>query len=661
MTPLLQLRDVRREYPSGEGVFTALKDINLEIHAGEYIAIVGASGSGKSTLMNIFGCLDRPTTGTYEVASRGTADMTSDDLAELRRELFGFIFQRYNLLSDLTALGNAEVPAIYAGEGRAQRHARAAAILSRLKLDDRKSHRPGQLSGGQQQRVSIARALMNGGEVILADEPTGALDSHVGEDVLAILKELHSQGHTIIIVTHDPKVAHHAERIIELRDGAIVSDVRTSSAGTSKPPTPVDFVRSLVSPRSYREKPVSGFLETSSGLLESLRMALLAMGAHRLRTILTMLGIIIGIASVVSVVALGNGSQEKVLQSISALGTNTLDIYPGAGYGDMRASRVQTLRATDALQLASQAFVDSATPRVSSSATVRYDSIAANAQVYGVGGDFFRVKGMRLIEGATFDTQAVLRLDQSVVIDDNARKELFGDARESPIGKIILLGRVPARIIGVVEQPGNVFGGTNLSVWAPYTTVMVRMLGQSYVTSISVRVSDHTPMHVAEEAITRLLSLQHGRKDFFIENTAKIRATIEATTKTMTLLIGSIAAISLLVGGIGVMNIMLVSVTERTREIGIRIAVGARQSDILRQFLIEAVLVCLIGGALGVLLALSLGVLFRHVGDDNFPMIFSGDSIVAAFACSTFIGIAFGFLPARNAARLDPIEALARE
>jgi len=653
---LLQLRGIRREYPSGEGAFAALKAIDLDIDSGECIAIMGVSGSGKSTLMNILGLLDRPTSGTYQIAGRGTATLTADDLAELRREHFGFIFQRYNLLPDLTALANVEVPAVYSGEGRTQRHARAAGILSRLKLENRLAHRPGQLSGGQQQRVSIARALMNGGEVILADEPTGALDSHVGEEVLTILKQLHAKGHTVIIVTHDPEVAKHAERIIELRDGEITSDSgspqrsRITINEASLPATP------------YR----SGVRSTEEGVLwdrslEAMRMALLSLGAHRLRTFLTMLGIVIGIASVVSVVALGNGAQEKILQSISALGTNTLEIYPGNGFGDMRAGRVRTLRATDALQLASQTFVDSATPGVSTSGTVRYGSFAANAQIYGVGGQYFRVKGMKLIEGATFDSQAVSRMDQSVVIDQNAREELFGKVKDNTVGKIILVGKVPSRIIGVVEQAGNILGNTTLSIWAPYTTVMGRMLGRSYVSSIIVRVSDNTSMQMAEDAIMRILSIQHGRKDFFIQNTAKIRESVETSTQTMIFLVGSIAAISLLVGGIGIMNIMLVSVTERTREIGVRVAVGGRRRDILQQFLTEAVLVCLIGGVLGVLLALGFGVFFQYMGNDNFPMIFSTDSIIAAFICSTLIGITFGYLPARHAARLDPIEALARE
>ncbi|SEM37661.1 macrolide transport system ATP-binding/permease protein [Pseudoxanthomonas sp. GM95] len=648
---LLQLRDLRREFPSGEDTIAVLKDVNLDIAAGEMVAIVGQSGSGKSTLMNILGCLDRPTTGSYRVAGRETGAMLPDELAQLRREHFGFIFQRYHLLGDLDATGNVAVPAIYAGTPSAPRLARAAALLGRLGLTDRTGHKPGQLSGGQQQRVSIARALMNGGQVILADEPTGALDTASGEEVMKILAELHAEGHTIIIVTHDMSVARHAQRIIELRDGAVIGDHPNDAVDTH---------------RAMRVLPAhadggSRFQALRDRFVEAFRMALLAMNAHRLRTFLTMLGIIIGIASVVSVVALGNGSQQQILSNISALGTNTIEVYPGSGFGDMRSGRVQTLKATDATALSQQSYVDSATPNVSTSVTARYGNTAATASVSGVGEQYFRVKGLKLAEGALFDADAVKGITQVAVIDQNTRKQFFGTSRESPIGKIILLSNVPVRVVGVVQKQTTGFGSSSsLSVWVPYTTAMSRMLGQSYVSSITVRVSDDTPMDAAEQALTRLLKLRHGTEDFFLSNSAEIRETIEKTTQTMTLMIGAIAAIALVVGGIGVMNIMLVSVTERTREIGVRMAVGARQGDILQQFLIEAVLVCLFGGVLGVALALGLGQVFAAAGG-SFSMIFSTGSIVAAFACSSLIGVVFGFLPARNAAQLDPVEALARE
>ncbi|WP_293706044.1 MacB family efflux pump subunit [Stenotrophomonas sp. UBA7606] len=647
--PLLQLRDLRREFPAGEETIAVLKDVNLDIHAGEMVAIVGQSGSGKSTLMNILGCLDRPTVGSYKVAGRETGRMQPDELAELRREHFGFIFQRYHLLGDLDARGNVEVPAIYAGTPADARRSRAEALLARLGLSDRMGHKPGQLSGGQQQRVSIARALMNGGEVILADEPTGALDSASGEEVMAILGELHAEGQTIIIVTHDMHVAEHAQRIIEIRDGEIIADRRN------------DKVPALQKQQCPAPQPSTGnaFQAARDRFVEAFRMALLAMNAHRLRTFLTMLGIIIGIASVVSVVAMGNGSQQQILQNISSLGTNTIDVYPGKGFGDMRSGRVQTLKSSDAEALATQSYIDSVTPSVSSSVTARVGNKAASAQVSGIGDQYFRVKGMSLVSGRYFDESEVKSLAQVVVIDENTRTQLFGS--DDPLGQVVLLGNVPARVIGVAKRQSMGFGGsTNLSVWVPYTTVMARMLGQTYLSSITLRVKDDTPMDAAQSAITKLLTLRHGTEDFFLSNTAEIRETIESTTKTMTLLIGAIAAIALVVGGIGVMNIMLVSVTERTREIGVRMAVGARQSDIRQQFLIEAVLVCLLGGVLGIALALSIGWAFQTFGA-SFTLMFSTGSIIAAFACSTLIGVAFGFLPARNAAQLDPVEALARE
>ncbi len=647
--PLLQLRDLRREFPAGEETIAVLKDINLDIHAGEMVAIVGQSGSGKSTLMNILGCLDHPTVGSYKVGGRETGRMQPDELAELRREHFGFIFQRYHLLGDLDARGNAEVPAIYAGIRADARRQRAEALLDRLGLSERMDHKPGQLSGGQQQRVSIARALMNGGEVILADEPTGALDSSSGEEVMVILGELHAEGQTIILVTHDMHVAEHAQRIIEIHDGEIIDDRHNDKASIFQQPQHVAPVKTRG----------DSLRATYDRFVEAFRMALLAMSAHRLRTFLTMLGIIIGIASVVSVVAMGNGSQQQILENISSLGTNTIDIFPGSGFGDMRSARVETLKSSDADALATQSYIDSVTPSVSTSVTAQVGNKAATAQVSGIGEQFFRVKGMTLQSGRYFDASEVKTMAQVVVIDENTSTQLFQG--RSPLGQVLLLGNVPARVIGIAKRQSMGFGSsTNLSVWMPYSTVMARMLGQNFLDSITVRVSNDTPMSAAESAISKLLTLRHGTEDFFLSNTAEIRETIESTTKTMTLLIGAIAAIALVVGGIGVMNIMLVSVTERTREIGVRMAVGARQSDIRQQFLIEAVLVCLLGGILGVAMALGIGWAFKTFGA-SFTLLFSTSSIIAAFACSTLIGMAFGFLPARNAAQLDPVEALARE
>ncbi|ANS44085.1 MacB family efflux pump subunit [Serratia inhibens] len=645
--PLLQLRGISRRFQAGEQSVTVLNNINLTIGQGEMVAIVGASGSGKSTLMNILGCLDRPSEGDYQVAGRSTGQLDRDSLAELRREHFGFIFQRYHLLAELTAQDNVEVPAVYAGRQRTARRQRAADLLQRLGLADRLNYRPSQLSGGQQQRVSIARALMNGGEVILADEPTGALDSHSGQEVLSILKDLHARGHTVVIVTHDMQIAEHAQRIIELRDGEVVAD-RQKNAQTNAllPKVP--------------ESAGSRWQSQRDRFYEAFKMALLAMASQRLRTLLTMLGIIIGIASVVSVVALGKGSQQQVLANINAMGTSTLEIYPGKDFGDMRSAAIQTLRATDADALAQQGYVHSVTPTLSSSTTFRYGNQSVSGTVNGVGEQYFLVRGYSIDSGMAFNRHSVDNLMQEAVIDENTRNKLFPNGA-NPLGEVILLGSLPCRVIGVAAKKQSGFGSDeNLNVWIPYTTVMKRMLGQSYLKSITVRVNDDVDLGSAEDGVTRLLSQRHGTKDFFVMNTDSIRQTIEKTTATLTLLVSMIALISLVVGGIGVMNIMLVSVTERTREIGVRMAVGARAGDIMQQFLIEAVLVCLLGGALGVLLSLGIGVLFSQFSS-NFAMIYSGASIAAAFVCSTLIGVIFGFFPAKRAAGMDPIHALERE
>ncbi|NHB65878.1 MacB family efflux pump subunit [Acinetobacter sp. GFQ9D192M] len=652
--PLLEVKNLVREFPAGESTVQILKGVNLEIYPGELVAIVGQSGSGKSTLMNILGCLDKPTKGSYKVKGRETRELEADELAQLRREYFGFIFQRYHLLSDLSAAGNVEVPAIYAGADSDTRHERAVKLLTDLGLGEKTQNRPSQLSGGQQQRVSIARALMNGGDVILADEPTGALDKNSGIEVMRILRELNAKGHTIILVTHDHNVAKNATRIIEISDGNIISD---------KPNMPeVDDGFEKKNLVRNEQKKISSWRSAVDRLGEAFRMALLAMNAHRMRTFLTMLGIIIGIASVVSVVALGNGSQKQILENISSLGTNTITVFQGRGFGDnSRSSQSKTLIPADADALAEQPYVDGVSPSVNSSVTGRFKEIEASTTVNGVSEDFFYVKGMTFKSGQPFDKESITEQAQDVVIDTNTQNTFFADGT-NPVGQVLLLGSVPSRVIGVIDaQKGMMGNNDSLNVYLPYSTVMSRMLGQPNVRQIIVRIKDEYPSAAAENAILNLLVQRHGAQDVFTQNADSIRETIQQTTQTMTLLISAIAVISLVVGGIGVMNIMLVSVTERTQEIGVRMAVGARQSDILQQFLIEAVLVCILGGILGVLLSLGIGQLITHFAGGTFQMAYSTISIVAAFVCSSLIGIVFGFIPARNAARLNPVDALSRE
>lgn len=651
-TPLISLKGVSRHYPSGDGSTTVLDHIDLAIERGEMVAIIGASGSGKSTLMNILGCLDRPSEGEYLISGRPTSELEPDELAELRREHFGFIFQRYHLLGELDAVGNVEIPAIYSGQNRETRREKAKAILRRLGMGDRTHHRPSQLSGGQQQRVSIARALVNDADVILADEPTGALDSRSGEEVLGILGELNREGHTIIIVTHDRNVAARAQRIIEIRDGEIISDTRKGDAPGKSPPEQAK--------QSARRKPrfLGGIRDRFS---EAFAMALRSMNAHRLRTFLTMLGIIIGTASVVCVVALGQGSQQQILERISDLGTNTLYITPGKGFGDLDAAQITTLNLSDASEIAKLPYVLAATPMNTTSSTIRVGDKEVSVSVSGVGSEYFATRNSKLLEGRFFDQRSVDDLAQVAVIDETAQKTLFPHEAGSVIGKIILLQNVPVRIVGVIKAEEQGTGAApSLEAYLPYTTVQTRMTGSRSLQMIMVRVADTMNPAEAQTMITNFLTKRHGAKDFSIFNTGTLQKTIQATTAALALLVSSIAGISLFVGGIGVMNIMLVAVSERINEIGVRMAIGARQSDILQQFLIEAVLVCLIGGLLGVLLAAGFGLLFAQFGS-SFHLIYSPTSIVVALLCSSLIGIGFGFIPARNASKLDPVVALSRD
>ncbi|WP_421232307.1 MacB family efflux pump subunit [Aeromonas jandaei] len=644
--PLIQLKGIERRYQSGEQEVTVLHPLDLVIEAGEMIAIVGASGSGKSTLMNLLGCLDRPSGGQYLFRGEDTATLDALALARLRCHHFGFIFQRYHLLPHLDAAANVEIPAIYAGTSRHDRQARARQLLGRLGLAERSHHTPGQLSGGQQQRVSIARALANGGEVILADEPTGALDSQSGKEVMAILKELHQQGHTIILVTHDMEVASHADRIITLKDGRVQEDSGRKVAGNQ----PVLNVPPAAG---------GGASYDWDRYREAGRMAVHAMLAHRMRTFLTMLGIIIGIAAVVSVVALGQGARTKVIDQINAMGTNTIEIFPGKGWGDEKMASIQTLNKGDLDALLGQPYLAGASPEIASPGQLRYRNKTSSGSVTGVSNDYFKVKGMTLVSGRLLEWQDIQQRAAVAVVDKKSIGSLLG--KDDPVGKVVMVGTLPVRIIGVVSQETG-FGPSSQSVnvWLPYSAVMSRLISQHHFSQLTIRVKDGIQPALAEQAVIELLTKRHGVKDFFTFSSDSIIKSVEKTTATMTLMVSAIALISLIVGGVGVMNIMLVSVVERTREIGIRMAVGARQSDILQQFLIEAVMVSLLGGICGVGLSLGIGMLFSLLVD-SIKMQFSLFSILMAFGCSSLIGILFGYLPARNAARLDPVVALARE
>ncbi|KEC55932.1 MacB family efflux pump subunit [Bartonella koehlerae] len=652
---VLVLENIVRKFPAGETFVTVLKNINLTIKRGEMVAIVGVSGSGKSTLMNILGCLDRPTSGCYWVSGKKTAFLSADELSALRRNHFGFIFQRYHLLNELTALGNVEIPAVYAGCAPEVRRKRAKDLLTRLGMENRIHHRPNQLSGGQQQRVSIARALMNNAEVILADEPTGALDKKSGQEVLRILDELHQEGHTIIMVTHDMQVAERADRIIEISDGEIIAD-NVSKVAKTKTDSQV-----LYSKQDLKDQKTLGFFRSfAERFREAFVMALLAMNAHRMRTFLTMLGVIIGIGAIIAMVALGNGTREKILENFKGLGSNTLTILPGKSVSDPQSEKITSLVEADAEALSRLPYVSGVTPQISASSTIRFGSVEVDAVIAGVGEQYFQTQGLNAVQGRLFDQKGVHDRAVDLVIEKEALAVLFPHSHENPLGKVVHVGKVPARIVGVVDPQHNGSTSSTLQVYLPYTTVQTRFLGTTQVRAITVKIADNVDSNLAETMVRRFLIMRHGEEDFFIRNSQLFHDRIMESTHILTLLVSSIAAISLIVGGIGVMNIMLVTVSERINEIGVRMAVGARQSDILQQFLIEAILVCIIGGGLGILFGMSIGGLFL-LFKAPIHLIYTIDSIILSLTFSTLIGICFGFSPARQASRLDPVIALSRD
>ncbi|MDU5325782.1 MacB family efflux pump subunit [Campylobacter ureolyticus] len=638
---MLKLENINKNFNLGKNKVQVLNDINLEIKKGEFVAIIGQSGSGKSTLMNIIGCLDTQSSGKYYVDDKDISKFSSDEKASLRRKKFGFVFQRYNLISNLTALENVCLLGIY--EGLDDRKTKGLNLLDRLDIKEKAYSRPNQLSGGQQQRVSIARALINGGEVILADEPTGALDSKSGIMVMEILSNLHKNGHTIILVTHDKNVANYANRIIEIKDGKIINDETKKNEKFT--------IQNL-----DKNKNKSSF---GYKFLEALKMAISSIFSHKLRSFLTMLGIIIGIASVICVVALGEGSQEKILSSIRAIGTNTINIYPGKNFGDLRAGKVKSLSVDDSRILGMQNYLDYSTPNTSTSGVITYKNLSLNANLRGGGVNSLAVNGIEIQTGRSFELSDIANSSSVVIIDQNTKNSFFKD--EDPLGKNIFFNQKPLKIIGIAKEDENAFGGSdNLRLYAPFSTVINKITGDRHIHSITVKVKDDINAQLAEEAIVSILTQKHGKKDFFTRNSDTIKKTVESTMATMRLLISSIALISLIVGGIGVMNIMLVSVSERTKEIGIRMAIGAKESDILIQFLIEAIILCIIGGIIGLLTAYSFGYLFNSISG-NFYMKFSTMPAIIALMSSCLVGTIFGYLPAKNASKLNPIDALLQE
>ncbi|MBF0165575.1 MAG: MacB family efflux pump subunit [Magnetococcales bacterium] len=641
---MVRLEKVDKSYISDDLTVEVLHEISLDIWPGEFVAIMGQSGSGKSTLMNLIGCLDRPTAGRLLLHGQNIAELDHDGLAGLRRLVFGFIFQQYNLLPTASAEENVEMPAMYAGHAKTTRLTRARELLATLGLGDRLHHRPSQLSGGQQQRVAIARALINGGQVILADEPTGALDSRGGRDILDLLHRLNDAGHTIILITHDATVASEARRVITIADGRVVSDTSRAASAPKEPAS-----------QSTQEPHERGghVIDVS----ETIKIALHALKANLFRTVLTLLGIIIGVGSVVAMLALGDGAKEEVLGRIQAMGSNLLLVRSGAPNMRGSGSQVASLIPDDAVEIAKLPNVRYAVPEMNGAVTLRIGGNDSQSPATATTADFPLARDWATDKGIFFSAEDVKSYAPVIVLGKTVFENLFG-ADTDPVGRYLVVNNIPFLVIGVLASKGATPFGNDMddAVFVPLTTGGLRLFGQRFLRSINVEVVDITQIDATQEAITQLLTARHKTVDFQVRNMASILDTVTETQNTMTILLGSIAAISLLVGGIGVMNIMLVSVTERTREIGIRMAVGARRGDIMTQFLVEALVVCLLGGILGVI----GGVLSAWIATRfNVPARFTVTPVALAFGFAVATGLIFGFMPARKASHLDPVVALA--
>jgi len=655
---MIELKNITKTYQMGKFEVKALDGVSLKILPGEFIAIMGPSGSGKSTLMHMIGLLDRPDSGTYLLENKEVSRLSDESLAAARNRLMGFIFQQFHLLARVTALENAELPLIYAGKRHLKRIAKEKIEL--VGLTDRIKHRPSELSGGQQQRVAIARSLVNEPPIILADEPTGNLDSKSEEEILAILKKLNDEGKTVIVVTHEKDIAENAKRIIFMRDGKIVSD----ETKIKHVPGEIHFA-AKAGISEFLSKPGRGV--GGIKFMDYLKQALFAMLSHKMRSSLSILGILIGVAAVIAMLAIGEGAKGSIEAQLASLGSNLLVIRPGSSriHGvALEAGAVTRFTFQDVEAIKK---LDDSVSRVSASVRGRgqlvFQNKNWNTQVEGVDSDYASMRASMPEIGRNFSEQEIRARAKVALLGTTVVKELFGES--NPIGETIKINLINFQVVGVLPSKGaNTFHDEDDIVLIPVTTAMYRVFGKQYVETIYAEAKSPQLIEPATEAITQTIIKEHrltkNEEDTFqVRNMSEIKATLEATTKTMSLLLGAIAAISLLVGGIGIMNIMLVSVTERTREIGLRKAIGANKTDIQTQFLIEAILMSFLGGLGGIALGAGISLLINFFA--GWAVRISPFSIALATTFSLIVGVVFGLWPARQAAGLNPIEALRYE
>jgi len=648
---LIELKNVSKTYYIGGKVpVRALQGLSLKVEPGEFVAIMGPSGSGKSTLLAVLGLLDKTDSGQYVLLGKDITNFTEKEYSSLRNRFFGFIFQTFNLLAKLKVTENTILPFIYSGDVTKEKRDKAVGILKKVGLAERLDHRPNQLSGGQQQRVAVARALVNDPIVILADEPTGNLDSKSSEEIMKILKDLNDQGNTIIMVTHEHNIAAHASRIISLHDGQIVSDERKSEHKSAK-----------ASEFSLARKKMLSF----SGFKNYCYEAVLSLTTNKLRSFLSILGVMIGVAAVIAMLALGAGAQKNIEETLSTLGTNLLRVrISGRSRGiSLGTGAVTRFNFEDLKALQKIEYVERVVPYVSGRAQAVYENRNWSSNVYATSPDYVYLRNIEIENGRFFTGSEAAGRAKVAVLGSKVAEELFHG--EDPVGKPIRINRISFNVIGVMPEFGG--GGwmnPDDNIIIPLKTGMYRLLGTDHISYFEVQVSDLEQsdyiVNQIKDDIVRVHRLPDSQRDTIdVINMAEIQQAANSMISALSYLLGSIAAVSLLVGGIGIMNIMLVMVMERTHEIGLRKALGAGRRDILIQFLVESVLICLVGGIAGIAFGSMVSWVLSAIA--QWRVFISPFSIMLAFTFSVMVGLVFGIWPAWRAAKLLPIEALRYE